>query len=433
MSFEKLLTNWDLLEYLKEKKFSSPTEIQVKAIPLLLKRKSLVAAAQTGTGKTLAYALPLVDLVKRQEERHGINMQKGAPTAIVLVPTRELARQVEGVFKEISHFAKCRVRLYVSGESVQKNTSSIKAPVDILITVPGKLATAIKKKELYVDFCQCLVIDEADQVIDQSFAKELQAIQKELPVETQRVLFSATVPDNFDEMKQTIFADHPFESLILKGTHKVRENIETYNIFLGYTEKPQFAVEFLKKHKGGQGIIFVNQKEDSIALFEHLQKEFPNRKLALLHGGMTPRERKISYKKFSEDSALLICTDIAARGLDVEGLAWVLNYDLPFDAIYYIHRVGRTGRRGAPGQAFNFVTAKDDKLISKINQAILQQDTLKIKPLEMLKKPKKVVEAKKKLQTAKQIVKREEEKLKQKRGPTKTTKWSPRFARKKKK
>ncbi len=432
MSFEKILTNWDLLEFLKDKKFNLPTEIQTKAIPLILKRKSLIAAAQTGTGKTLAYALPVVDLIKKQEERHGISMQKGAPTVIILTPTRELARQVEGVFKEISHFAKCRVRLFVSGESVQKNTSSIKGAVDILITVPGKLVTALRKKEIYAEFCQCMVIDEADQVIDPSFAKDLQAITRQLPQDCQFALFSATIPENFDELKTTLFGDHAFESLMLKGTHKVRENIETFNIFLAYKEKMAFTVEFLKKHKGGQGIIFTNQKEDAIALFDHLQKEFPQRKMAILHGGMTPRERKLAYNKFVDDAALLICTDIAARGLDIEGLSWVLNYDLPFDAIYYIHRVGRTGRRGAPGQAFNFVTAKDEKLITKINQAILQQDTLKIRPLEMMKRPKKQLEQKKKVQTTKQIVKREEDKLKQKRAPAKVAKRSPGFARRKK-
>lgn len=385
MSFEKLFTSRDILDYLKENKFKNPTEIQEKAIPLLNKGKSLTATAQTGTGKTLAYALPAINLIKKIEEREGGNVENGAPQVVILTPTRELARQVQTVIKGITHFAKCRVRLFASGESMEKTLSITKGPVEILISVPGKLLQALKKGEIAGNNVRMLVIDEADQLLDKGFSTEIAEIKSYI-IDAQVVLFSATIPLDFDGFKKSVFPDVDFETITLKGTHQVKQNIETYNVYLSYKEKPKFAIEFLKKMGRGQGIIFLNQKEHAEELYKFLLEEYSNRKFHLLHGGMTPKDRKKSYRKFVEEKGVLISTDISARGIDIAGLAWVLNYDLPFDSIYYIHRVGRTGRNGVSGVAYNFVTAKDEKLIAKINTAIKEQDTLRIRPLEMLKK-----------------------------------------------
>ena len=172
-SFKDLLTVFELFDYLDDVSIKDPTAIQCKAIPTILKHNDVVAFAPTGTGKTLAYALPVFELVKRNEERHGVNTMRGCPSVIVLTPTRELARQVFKVFKEISHFAKCRVRLFVSGESVEKNMSSVREPLEILITVPGKLVQGMKRNEISGDMVETVVIDEADQTIDTTFEKDL--------------------------------------------------------------------------------------------------------------------------------------------------------------------------------------------------------------------------------------------------------------------
>ncbi len=421
MSFDKMFTNWDILDYLKENKFKNPTEIQQKAIPLLIKGKSLAAAAQTGTGKTLAYALPAINLVKKLEEKEGINEENGAPLVVILSPTRELARQVQGVIKGITHNAKCKVRLLASGESSKKTVSATHGPVDILITVPGKLHQSLKKGDIAGNNVRMLILDEADQLLDAGFSKEIAAI-KSFMLEPQIALFSATIPLKFDEFRKSVFPDVQFDTLLLKGTHKVQQNIETYNVYLAYTEKPKFTVEYIKKVGKGQGIIFLNQKEHAETLYKFLLEEFPKRKFHLLHGGMTPQDRKKSYRKFVEEKGILISTDISARGIDIEGLSWVLNYDLPFDSVYYIHRVGRTGRQGKDGIAYNFVTAKDEKLIAKINAAILEQDTLKIKPLELLKKNRAGASSPKNAPAKKAAGKHKAKRVKK----------SPGFARKKK-
>lgn len=387
MSFDKMFTNWDILDYLKENKFKKPTEVQEKAIPLLIKGKSLSVAAQTGTGKTLAYALPAINLIKKLEEKEGHNEENGAPLVIVLSPTRELARQVQRVIKGITHHAKCRVRLLASGESGKKIQSATNGPVDILITVPGKLHQALKKGEIAGNNVRMLILDEADQLLDAGFSKEIAQI-KTFFVGPQIALFSATIPLKFEESRKALFPDVQFEELMLKGTHLIRQNIETFNIFMAYTEKQKFTVEYIQKVGRGQGIIFLNQKEHAAELHKYLLAQFPNKKFHLLHGAMTPQERKKSYNKFVKEQGILISTDISARGIDIDGLSWVLNYDLPFDSVYYIHRVGRTGRQGKPGVAYNFVTAKDEKLIANINRAIIEQDTLKIRPLELMNKSK---------------------------------------------
>lgn len=388
--FNKLLENAAILEYLSEHKFEKATDVQAKSLPAILSGDSASILAQTGTGKTLAYCLPLVQKLKEEESAEGFEIKEGHPRAVILAPTRELATQVYGILKDISHHAKLRVRLLVGGDSGKKNKALAMSKIDILVAGPGRAFSALKRKEIVAKETRYLIFDEADQLLDMGFSKDIEGIYRYFEWDdTQVVLVSATMSDQFKEFSTKVFPKVEFKDVTLDGSHTVKQTIETFNISLDYTEKFNMTEMFIEKEAMGSGVIFLNQKGPAEELFKKLQtsKSVGKRKTYLLHGGMEVKERKISFDKFKATGGILICTDIAARGIDINTLNWVLNYDMPFEAVYYIHRSGRVGRNGRKGLVYNFVTYKDFDLVVKINEAIKNQSSIKLSPLS-LNKPK---------------------------------------------
>lgn len=384
--FSKLLSEKRIIEFLNEKNLKTPTEVQRQSIPDFLHGKSMNVLAQTGTGKTLAFALPLAQLIKENEDKHGISSEKGKPKALILAPTKELAVQIFSVFKDISHKLKIRVRLLVGGESSKKTKDLAKDSFEILVAGPGRALSAIKSREISVHETDYLIVDEADQLLDMGFIKDIEKIFGYFNREqTQVSLYSATMPSKFREELTNVFSGVTFKDITLQDTHKVQQNIETFNIYLDYREKTQMIKEFLKRESKGKGIIFTNQKKSAAELYSKISEDdsFSNIKFYLLHGDMTAAERKESISSFKSTGGILICTDIAARGIDIDYLKWVLNFDLPFEPVYYIHRCGRTGRGGKEGTVYNFVTAKDASLMKKINEAITNQSSLSISTLDI--------------------------------------------------
>jgi len=393
--FKDLLENEGLFSFLKEQGMEKPTDVQAKAITPFLKGDSLSVLAQTGSGKTLAYALPLVQLIKA-DEAAGIENEPGHPRAMILAPTRELATQIFLILKSISHHCKMRVRLLKGGDDSKKTKRLSTENIDILVAGPGRAKSALTRKELVALKTKYLVFDEADQLLDMGFSKDIKSIYNFFEWnDTQVCLFSATMPKDFTDFKAEIFPKAEFEEIHLAGGHKMIQNIETFNIHLNYKEKAAMTEAFIEKTAQGSGIVFVNQKGPAQEVHAKLVKKFPKKKFHILHGDMDIPERKKSFDQFKKVGGVLVCTDIAARGIDINTLNWVLNYDLPFESVYYVHRAGRVGRNGRKGQVYNYVTSKDFTLIGKINEAIASQSALNISPIKQ-NKPSAKKEAPKK-------------------------------------
>lgn len=374
------------LAFFAEKKISEATPVQAKVAPVFAE-KDLSVVAPTGSGKTYSYALPLMKALKEMEQHKGINLEKAAPRAVILTPTRELSRQVYQVFKELSHHIKAKVRLMVQGEGARKEEVLLEQPMDLLVCNPGRLKLKLDKGLINLNEIRYVILDEADQMLDMGFEKDLKAIfeklNQELPPRIH--LFTATKPQNFEEKRTQLFEGRQFSDLILSGAHQLSAKVETFNIYLSPKEKTRMMESFLTKEAKGKGVIFVNDKNNAQQLHQTLRETCPKTHLILLHGEMTPQERRSAHHLFQKKGGVLIATDIAARGIDLPELLWVVNYDLPFDPVYYIHRSGRVGRLGKVGYVYNFVTSYDVKLIQKINEAIQSQTAIK---LGMLKAPK---------------------------------------------
>ena len=402
-SFEKLGIDEDFGPYFVEEGITTPTEVQKKVIPKLIKRQSTICLAQTGTGKTLAYALPISEMVKTIEDEQGLSQKKSKPFAIIVVPTKELAVQIHQVFKDISHHVKLRVRTVVGGHKGKQTASLSGQSYEILIATPTRLAKAIKNKEVSTEQLNYLVFDEADNLFEMGFRKDVETILFPVNyVDTDIHFFSATMPADVEDFLQEKFAKKKLIKLELESAHRVQQRVETFNIFVSPKEKKQMLKMFLERTAKGRGIVFINQKNQVKEVEEFIQENMPKLKYKVLHGELSQKERLANHKAFMNKKAqVLFATDIAARGIDVKDIAWVFNYGLPRTPIYYLHRCGRTGRAGNTGAVYNLVTHFDSKLIGVINNSIKKQDNIDIeliaKDISEVKKkkaPKKKIKTK---------------------------------------
>jgi superfamily II DNA/RNA helicase len=376
--FEKLGIDEDFNPFYKELGINGPTPVQKQVIPKIMDGKSIICVSQTGTGKTLAYALPISELVKKIEDEEGLSKKKSKPYAVIVSPTKELAIQIQGVFKQLSHHVKLRVRTLVG---TQKTAASLKTQsFEILITTPAKLTRTLKKGDLSFDNLKYLVFDEADQLFEMGFKKDIESAVNFVDYEKTDVhFFSATMPHDIEMFLNEKFKKKDLEKVLLTSAHRVQQKIETFNIFVEVKEKHRMLKMFLEKTAKGRGIVFINQKNQVDELDEFLKENMPKLRYKVLHGGLSQKDRLANHKAFVDGKAqILIATDVAARGIDIKDLAWVFNLGLPKTALYYLHRCGRTGRAGKSGAVYNLVTGFDSKIIRLINDAIKGQSTLDI-------------------------------------------------------
>ncbi len=384
-----------LTAYYDEHGLKAATPVQKRVIPELLARKSIIVLSETGSGKTLAYALPIVSKLKEQEERVSASIQKGAPKALIVAPTRELASQIYSVFKGISYHLKLRVRDITGGDTNAKMKSVSNSSYEILIATPSRVKSAIQKKELNLGQLQYVIFDEADQLFDMGFKKDLDFMIEYLdPSVVQLGFITATLPTEIENYIVEKFPSVKFARIASDVSHAPQTRIETYNVKVTPAEKDMVVRMFLEKQAQGRGIIFTNQKNQAEDLFKYLTEKMPKLKMKLLHGDLEIKEREGAIKAFVEKKAqVLVATDIAARGIDIQDLVWVLNYGLPKTGIYYLHRCGRVARGGKKGIVYNLVAGHDAKMISQINEAIANQAHLNLDviPEAKLKEDKKVV------------------------------------------
>ncbi len=349
---------------LVEKNLTRPTEIQARAVPALLAGRSVVGVAETGSGKTLAYALPILHRLKTLELQGNPVSVYGEPRAIVVVPTRELGEQVAKAFKPFTHETRLRVRSLLGGTTADQAKRSLQGPFEVLVATPGRLIKMMEAGLVTLGDVRTLVLDEADQMLDHGFLPDVRRIVKACPADRQLAMFSATVSASVEKLIADLFAGA--EVIRSQGSHRVVPTLTTTRqMVVGGKRFPLLERLLGKKVEGGT-ILFTNTREQCDKLAGELEEAgWP---CVIYRGEMDKVERRRNLKAFRDGEVdLLISTDLASRGLDVEHVGRVINYHLPQQMENYLHRVGRTARAGRPGLVVDFVTERDAPLMSKLD------------------------------------------------------------------
>jgi ATP-dependent RNA helicase DeaD len=348
--------------------FTKPSQIQEQSIPVTLSGVDLIGQAQTGTGKTAAYSLPIIT---KMSDETGIK-------ALILTPTRELAVQVNDEIKRLSKYEKLNVLSVYGGDSIDRQIRALKKDsIDIVVGTPGRMLDLIKRKVLHLNKVEFLVLDEADEMLNMGFIDDIEEILSHTPSERQTLLFSATMPDPIAKLaKRYMKADAKLVS-VKKSTLTVSKIQQSYYM-VNAKHKLEALCRLLNLDSPTSAIIFCKTKKGVDDLVHDLQSQ--GYMVEGMHGDMTQTHRLTTLNKFKKGTLhLLIATDVAARGIDVDGVTHVINYDLPQDVESYVHRIGRTGRANREGSAYSLVTPKDISMVKQI-QKVTKSD-IKQKPV----------------------------------------------------
>lgn len=365
MTFADLGLSAPLLQTLEALDYRTPTAIQEKAIPAVLAGRDLMAAAQTGTGKTAAFALPLLQLLAAGESKVGSNSIR----ALVLVPTRELAEQVNASFRDYAQGQSVGCYAAYGGVSINPQMMRLRRGLDILVATPGRLLDLFRQNAVKFRELQFLVLDEADRMLDLGFANELDILFAALPKKRQTLLFSATFSDEIRSLAKARLRD-PL-SIEVTPRNSAAKTIKQWVVPVDKKRKTELFLFMLKDRQWQQVLVFVKTKRGADELVARLQA----RKIAAdtIHGDRPQASRLRALESFKRgEIGILVATDVAARGLDIDDLPQVVNFDLPIVAEDYIHRIGRTGRAGASGEAISLVCADEAPLLGAI-EALLKQ------------------------------------------------------------
>ncbi|MEM6848130.1 MAG: DEAD/DEAH box helicase [Pseudomonadota bacterium] len=346
--------------------YTKPTPIQAEAIPHALQKKDVLGLAQTGTGKTASFVLPMLSLLERGRARARM------PRTLILEPTRELAAQVEESFEKYGKNHKLTVALLIGGVSFNEQSKKVDWGADVVIATPGRLLDHVERGKLLLQQIEVLVVDEADRMLDMGFIPDIERICKLLPSSRQTLFFSATMPKEIVSLVDTFLRD-PVR-VEVSPPSSTADTVEQRFVATGTT--PKEKRDSLRKLIRGDdelsnGIIFVNRKRDIGTLFRSLERH--GFSVGALHGDMDQRARMATLDAFKNNKiTLLVASDVAARGLDIPKVSHVFNYDVPVNAEDYVHRIGRTGRAGRSGKAFTLSTKDDAKGVRSI-EAMLKR------------------------------------------------------------
>jgi superfamily II DNA/RNA helicase len=368
MSFDSLGLHPFLLEALNNAGYDTPTEIQSAAIPHILKGQDVMAGAQTGTGKTAAFALPILHkLINSQEnDRSQVQTDKRVK-ALILTPTRELAQQVHKSFNTYSQNTNIKSALVYGGVSIKNQVDELKQGVDIVIATPGRLLDHLYNENISLDHIEYVVFDEADRMLDMGFKDEISRIMKKLPSPRQTLLFSATFDESIFTLSKRLLNDAILIEADQRNTAAATVEQVVYNI--DADRKRELISHLIGSKNWHQVLIFTRTKQDADELAKEMKKD--GVKTESIHGDKSQgaRERALEQFKNGEIRAL-VATDVAARGLDIQDLNYVINYQLPYIAEDYIHRIGRTGRAGKQGLAISLLSIGEEYLLDEV-EAIL--------------------------------------------------------------
>ncbi|MBA6338077.1 DEAD/DEAH box helicase [Colwellia sp. BRX8-7] len=351
MPFSTLGLSEPLLKALADLKYGEPTAIQKKAIPVILSGKNLVAAAQTGTGKTASFVLPILEKLNTERKLRGKRIR-----ALILTPTRELAVQVEQSIRDYGKYLDLSSMAMYGGTEIEPQRQKLIWGVDIVVATPGRLLDMAHQRALHFDELEVLVLDEADRMLDMGFIEDINKIIERLPLERQNLLFSATISDDVRTLSKRTFSNATEISIGNNSASKPK--IDQWLITVDKGNKSALLSHLIIEHQWQQALIFIETKHGAAKLVSQLEKRGISAES--IHGGRTQAMREQVLNDFKAGKIkFLVATGIASRGLDIGELTRVVNYDLPDQVDDYIHRIGRTGRAGASGEAVSFV-AKDN-------------------------------------------------------------------------
>ncbi len=362
--FKNLMLNEPILRAISEEGYKTPTAIQEAAIPLILEGKDLLATAQTGTGKTAAFSLPMLQMLHESKPTGNRNIR-----ALILTPTRELALQVEASFRTYGRHLSLRTTVILGGVSQVPQIKAIKNKVDILVATPGRLLDLINQGHVHLNRIEMLVLDEADRMLDMGFIHDVRKILSKLPNKRQTLFFSATLSQEIQHLASVMLTNP--SKVTITPYASVSDNIEQKVLFVAQENKRELLSDILQKDNVIRALVFSRTKR----LADRLMKHLSNRGISTetIHSNKTQNARQRALTAFDRGKVkVLVGTDIVARGIDVEGISHVINYDLPDDPENYVHRIGRTARAGANGIALSFCEAAQLLMLKRIEKLIKQ-------------------------------------------------------------
>jgi ATP-dependent RNA helicase RhlE len=389
MSFKDLQLNKLILRAIAETGYDEPTLVQERTIPLVLDRKDVITSAQTGTGKTAAFALPILQLLfdKQDAPKKGKKIR-----ALIVSPTRELASQIGENFKTYSKHTNLRTTVVFGGTSIEPQKDILKKGVDILVATPGRLLDLHKQDIINLDYIETLVLDEADLMLDMGFIDDVKKIERLCPNTKQTLLFSATMPYKVEQLANTILKDP--KRVEVTPNSSTSKNVNQLLYYVPKRNKIELCLHLLRNTIKGSILIFRRTKFG----VDKLEKTLLNNgyKVDSIHGDKNQSDRQTALNQFKNGYVnILIATDVAARGIDINNLDVVINFDLPNIPETYVHRIGRTARAGNTGIAYSFCSADEKTYIKNIQQLIsLQLDIIEDHPYPLDPKAKPIIHKK---------------------------------------
>ena len=361
MSFESLGLSAPVLQAVREKGYTTPTPIQEKAIPIVLMGRDVLGCAQTGTGKTASFVLPMIDILAQGRAKMRM------PRSLILEPTRELAAQVADNFEMYGKHNKLSMALLIGGVSFEDQERALEKGVDVLIATPGRLLDHFERGKVLLNDVKVLVIDEADRMLDMGFIPDVERIVGLLPPLRQTLFFSATILPEIKRLADR-FLSNPKEVTVTPPASTAK-NIVQGLVVVPEADKREALRRLIKSQDVKNAIVFCNRKRDVALLHGSLKKHGFN--AAALHGDMSQPARMETLDRFKQgEIQILVASDVAARGLDIVDMSHVFNFDVPFSPEDYVHRIGRTGRAGKTGHSFTIASTSDGQLVEAIEKLI---------------------------------------------------------------
>ena len=357
-SFKTLGVCDELIQALQKQGIKEPTPIQEQAIPVVFKGNDVIAKAQTGTGKTLAFLLPILQRVHTDVHQEQV---------LIIAPTRELIKQISDEAKEIGSILNVDILPLIGGKTIEAQLQQLGRRPQVILGTPGRLLDHAKRGSLHLDCIRRVVLDEADQMLHMGFLPDIESLISQTDANRQLLLFSATIPDKIRNLAKA-YMSKPV-SVTAEGKHVTLESIDQRVYMMNPEEKTERLIKMIEEDNPFLAIVFCNKREGAVRLSYELTAAGLN--IAEMHGDLTQGRRTQILRDFAKaKTQILVATDIAARGIDIEGITHVYNYDVPRDVDYYIHRIGRTGRAGNSGVAVTFATPQDESWLRRIERAI---------------------------------------------------------------
>ena len=357
-SFKTLGVCDELIQALQKQGIKEPTPIQEQSIPVVFKGNDVIAKAQTGTGKTLAFLLPILQRVHTDVHQEQV---------LIIAPTRELIKQIADEAKEIGAILNIDILPLIGGKTIEAQLQQLGRRPQVILGTPGRLLDHAKRGSLHLDCIRRVVLDEADQMLHMGFLPDIESLISQTDSNRQLLLFSATIPDKIRNLAKA-YMSKPV-SVTAEGKHVTLESIDQRVYMMNPEEKTERLIKMIEEDNPFLAIVFCNKREGAVRLSYELTAAGLN--IAEMHGDLTQGRRTQILRDFAKaKTQILVATDIAARGIDIEGITHVYNYDVPRDVDYYIHRIGRTGRAGNSGVAVTFATPQDESWLRRIERAI---------------------------------------------------------------